>query len=264
MSEIILELSLSRSSGVLAGVVASLAQAGIELRTQRVRRATEGRGGWLTVNAVGEPPAPETMAKYLSDTRGVEKLMRMIVDGEVVMAEGKPIEDQIQLDDLTELWAGSEAESGMAQAMPAKASQETQPEVRPAAPPAVQAIAPAASLPAVEDMPILSEPETSGVRDVAEVSDPPPIPTSDPVDGEFTGRGLKQDPAAPPGSIEPPLKSDTPPPEFAADQTAEGDLADAVHDESGSTDTPDPDSPDDETRTARMGATVRRRRRRRR
>lgn len=109
MSDIILELSLRRSTGVLAGVVASLAQAGIELRTQKLQRAAGGAGGWLTITGEGNAPAPSILAQRLGSTGGVDRLVRMSVDGELVLAEGRPIEDQIQPDDLAELSAGSEA-----------------------------------------------------------------------------------------------------------------------------------------------------------
>lgn len=111
MPEIILEISLNRSSGVLAGIVASLAQADIELKSQKLQRATEGRGGWLTIVGSGESPEPAELAERLDGNRGVEKVMRVIVDGEAVLAEGKPLDDQIQTDDLAELPAGSDSVS---------------------------------------------------------------------------------------------------------------------------------------------------------
>lgn len=109
MPEIVLELSLNRSSGVLAGIVASLAQAGIELKSQKLQRATEGRGGWLTIVGSGGSPEPTALAERLDGTRGVEKLMRVVVDGEAVLAEGKPLDDQIRHGDLAELSAGSDS-----------------------------------------------------------------------------------------------------------------------------------------------------------
>src|SRR6056297_32252 len=81
--EIVLELSLNRSSGILAGIVASLARTGIELKNQKLQRAADGCGGWLTIIGSGDPPEPGFLAERLNESRGVEQLMRMVVDGEV-------------------------------------------------------------------------------------------------------------------------------------------------------------------------------------
>lgn len=118
MHEIILELSLNRSSGVLAGVVSSLAKTGIELKSQKLRRATEGRGGWLTITGIGESPEPAALASRLNETQGVDRLMRVIVNGQAVMAEGEPLEDQIQPEDLAGLSAGSETRADSPQSAP--------------------------------------------------------------------------------------------------------------------------------------------------
>lgn len=115
MSEIVLELSLARASGVLAGVVASLAQAGIELKTQKIERSEEGRGGWLIITGEGNPPESSVLAERLNNTRGVERLTRMVVDGQTVLADGNPvvdtieetIEDSIGPEELAEPSAGS-------------------------------------------------------------------------------------------------------------------------------------------------------------
>jgi len=106
MSEIILELSLVRSSGVLAGIVAALAQTGLELKSQKLERAN---GGWLTVHATGEPPEPSALAERMAATRGVERLMRMEIDGDLILAEGRPIAGQIETADLAELSSGLDA-----------------------------------------------------------------------------------------------------------------------------------------------------------
>ena len=71
----------------MAGIVASLAQAGIELKSQKLQRDAEGRGGWLKIVGSGDSPTPAALAERLNGTRGVEKLMRLIVDGEVLLAD---------------------------------------------------------------------------------------------------------------------------------------------------------------------------------
>ena len=101
MSDIVLELALKRSSGVLAGVVASLAQAGLELQSQKLDRTGSG---WLTIHASGDAPDPGMLSERMAVTRGVERLMRLEVDGETVIADGElvvlEIENRIEVEDL--------------------------------------------------------------------------------------------------------------------------------------------------------------------
>ena len=263
MPEIILELSLNRSSGVLAGIVASLAQAGIELQSQKLQRATEGRGGGLTIVGSGDSPDPAMLAERFNGTRGVEKLMRVIVDGEAVLAEGKPLEDQIQHDDLAELSAGSGT----------RPDQDLESPEPPLAPnPERQEQAGGQD---IEDLPILSEPEGTAVSphepEPERASDPEPEPESESVrpadEPEIIADPVEQDLEAAPGSIDD--EGDDPEtPEFAAEPTAESDLA-AAMDGGDETDRADEafTQGEDEVEgsgAAQVGAVLRRRRRRRR
>ena len=249
MPEIILELSLNRSSGVLAGIVASLAQAGIELKSQKLQRATEGRGGWLTVVGAGDSPDPAVLAGRFNGTRGVEKLMRVIVDGEAVLAEGKPLEDQIQHDDLAELSAGSG--SGPDQDLESPDS--------PSAPD--HAREKIAAGPDTEDLPILSEPETP--------HDSPAEPEPErPVEApQIVADPIEQDLETAPASAEQD-RDEFEMPAFAAAPSAESDLASALRDGEQTDGTDEAAAPgDDESEdsgAAQVGAVLRRRRRRRR
>lgn len=245
MPEIILELSLNRSSGVLAGIVASLAQAGVELKSQKLQRATEGRGGWLTITGSGDSPEPAVLAERLNGTRGVEKLMRVIVDGEAILAEGKPLEDQIQPDDLAELSAGSGIEPDENLEAP-----EPPPTVDP--PREVQTNAPD-----IDDLPILSEPEAA--------DDPPTEPDPGRKIREVVADPAEQDLAAALNAPDEMTEEDEPTPEFAPEPDAESDLADALRDEAEPAEAREPSTGGQEdSDPVQVGAVLRRRRRRRR
>ena len=71
MAEIRLHLELERASGILAGIVAALAQQGLELKSQKLTRADQGRGGTLDIQAVGEPYDIEALAERMTAARGV-------------------------------------------------------------------------------------------------------------------------------------------------------------------------------------------------
>jgi hypothetical protein len=247
---------LNRSSGVLAGIVASLAQAGIEFQSQKLQRATEGRGGWLTITGSGDSPNPAVLAERLNGTRGVEKLMRVIVDGEAVLAEGRPLEDQIQPGDLADLSAGSD--TGFDESHEA-------PEPQPAPDPPREVHA---STPDVEDLPILSEPE------VVEDSPTEPEPESEsesgpePVRREATPKpvadSLEQDFAAALDAADESAEEDRPP-EFVAEPTEESDFSDTLQGDAGATETSETSvGGEEDDNPAQVGAVLRRRRRRRR
>jgi len=116
MSELVLELSLKRSSGVLAGIVAALAQAGVHLQTQKLDRSGTG---WLTIHAEGDSPDPAALSERLNGTRGVDRLVRLIIDGETVIEDGASVAaaeaeaepDPIRSEDLAELSAGATRKS---------------------------------------------------------------------------------------------------------------------------------------------------------
>jgi hypothetical protein len=113
LAELRLELSLNRASGVLAGIVASLAQAGLQLTQQKLDRDPAGRGGWLVVRAAGDAPDPAVLAERLAGTRGVARVERIEIDGEAVLIDGaaraESGPDPIDRDDLAELALGAEA-----------------------------------------------------------------------------------------------------------------------------------------------------------
>ncbi|MEX0915299.1 MAG: hypothetical protein WD397_07485 [Wenzhouxiangellaceae bacterium] len=296
MPEIVLELSLNRSSGVLAGVVASLSQAGIELKSQKLRRASEGRGGWLTVVGEGEAPTPSVLAERLNNTRGVDKLMRIVVDGEATLAEGKPLKDQMQTTDLAELSAAGGAESQSHEADTRKTSTRA-PKQQTGGRTVAKKTAPGAGA-----SPVHSEPGQARGQNADRNRQPGPAAgsagSSTPnkqdlppllVDDEYDETGEPVAPTATPsranpeqarendGSAErelaealggeghPESDSDRPIPEFAAEPSEEDDLADALlqNDDSSSAGAADPET-SDEPDPDRVETTLRRRRRRRR
>ncbi|NKI34318.1 hypothetical protein HFP89_03980 [Wenzhouxiangella sp. XN79A] len=91
MAEVRLHLDLERASGVLAGIVAALAQQGLELKTQKLTRASEGRGGTLDIRAEGDPDDIETLAERMATARGVGRVVAIELDGEPVFADGAVI-----------------------------------------------------------------------------------------------------------------------------------------------------------------------------
>ncbi len=104
MPDIVLELALRRSSGVLAGIVAALAQAGLELKSQKLDRSGTG---WLTVQASGDAPDPGALSERMARISGVDRLVRLDVDGETLITDGEPviqaIDNQVDADDLATL-----------------------------------------------------------------------------------------------------------------------------------------------------------------
>lgn len=244
MPEIILEISLNRSSGVLASIVASLAQAGIELQSQKLQRASEGRGGWLTVTGAGESPAPAALAERLNGTRGVEKLMRVTIDGEAVMAEGKPLQDQIQPGDLAELSAGSDAESVLTDLVDQPPSTAPLPGGT------------SAAVPGSEDSPIVSESQTLSDPVIRSASE------SEALAGERSEQPVEPDIAEAPDSIDEVSQHDDPAQQPDAESSVETNLADARR---GDTETSESngDLKPNEDDPARALGIIRRRRRRR-
>jgi hypothetical protein len=88
VAELRVHLALERASGVLAGIVASLAQKKLELKTQKLTRAAEGRGGSLDIHAEGEPGDIAALAEHLAKARGVGEVVRIEVDGMIVFFDG--------------------------------------------------------------------------------------------------------------------------------------------------------------------------------
>lgn len=244
MPEIILELSLNRSSGVLAGIVASLAQAGIELKSQKLQRATEGRGGWLTITGSGDVPESAVLAERLNGARGVEKLMRVIVDGQAILADGKPLDDQIEAANLAE---------GSATSHTGPVEHLDTPHHSPAGD---QAREVHVGVSDAGDLPILSEPEAT--------EDSPIEPETE---TQIANRAIDADPAEQQpldAEVEIP-EQDGPAPEFAAETTEESDFADALHGEAEPAEAGETSTSGSEVNdSVEVGAVLRIRRRRRR
>lgn len=92
LAEIRLELALNRPSGALAGIVAALAQFGLSLKRQKVERTDRARGGRLFIRAEGEPPDPVVLSERLDDTPGVDRVVRIEIDGEALWADGQRVD----------------------------------------------------------------------------------------------------------------------------------------------------------------------------
>ena len=89
-----LKLELDRASGVLASIVAQLARQGVELKTQKLTRAAEGRGGSLDILAEGEAGDIAEFAEQMAAARGVDHVVSIERDGELVFADGEVIEPE--------------------------------------------------------------------------------------------------------------------------------------------------------------------------
>jgi len=122
MADLALELELTRSSGVLAGIIASLAQAGIQVQSQKLDRGGADRAPRLAVLATGEVNSLEVLMERMRETRGVSHVARLEVDGELRVADGEPIleplDDELESDDIAELSAGLDSASAEAAAAP--------------------------------------------------------------------------------------------------------------------------------------------------
>lgn len=92
MAEFRLHLELERASGVLASIVARLAQQGLELKSQKLERASEGRGGTLDIVAEGDNEDIASLARNMAAARGVGRVVRIQRDNEAVFAKGAVIE----------------------------------------------------------------------------------------------------------------------------------------------------------------------------
>lgn len=90
MPEINLHVKLNRASGVLAGIVAALAQQGLELKSQKINRDDDGKKATLDIVCEGELPDPAELAERLNAARGVEGLQRIESDGQLLMVDGAP------------------------------------------------------------------------------------------------------------------------------------------------------------------------------
>jgi hypothetical protein len=91
VADIRIQLALERASGVLAGIVAALAQKNLELKTQKLTRASEGRGGELDIRAEGLPGDIPSLADHLASARGVGEVVRIEVDGIIVFFDGDEV-----------------------------------------------------------------------------------------------------------------------------------------------------------------------------
>ncbi|MFU8878239.1 MAG: hypothetical protein ACNA7E_08870 [Wenzhouxiangellaceae bacterium] len=90
--EINLHLKLNRASGVLAGIVAALAQQGLELKSQKINRDDDGKKATLDIVCEGELPDPAELAERLNAARGVEGVQRIESDGQLLMVDGAPVQ----------------------------------------------------------------------------------------------------------------------------------------------------------------------------
>jgi|GEM_PF-4016039 len=90
--EINLHVKLNRASGVLASIVAALAQQGLELKSQKINRDDDGKKATLDIICEGELPDPAELAERLNAARGVEGLQRIESDGQLLMVDGAPVQ----------------------------------------------------------------------------------------------------------------------------------------------------------------------------
>lgn len=210
MSEIVLELSLSRSSGVLAGIVATLAQNGLELKSQKLDRdlaARQGAAGWLTIHATGEAPDPEALARRMASARGVDRVMRIEIDG--IESGAVPVADPGRPDE-----AGQPSSARVPAGEPVELSGDAdtpQAETGAPAPPADRT-----SGPLLESEPFL---------------EPDPEPETEPEPAPESGRRTPPPPAPPPGSLPPLLVEDEDEPDGEPLKEREGSTESGTADE---------------------------------
>jgi len=125
LADVYIHLRLQRATGVLAGIVAALARAGLELISQKIERDDDAPRGRLEIHADGQSPDPEDLAGLMQQTRGVERLTWLAIDGETVLSEPPALADAIGSEDLARLSEGTvdEAIAGGATIEGAKAGE---------------------------------------------------------------------------------------------------------------------------------------------
>ncbi len=113
MSEVVIELNLSRRSGVLAGAVAALRPLALEFRSQQL--ADQDGQPRLRLTTEGELNDVTELLDRFGRTRGIAEVADVRVDGQSVLhvpASSEPVEEDLpQEDSLTDseaIDAGSE------------------------------------------------------------------------------------------------------------------------------------------------------------
>lgn len=94
MPEIHIHLSLTRTSGILAGIVAALAQENLALQTQKITRNTEDKGGSLNIVCEGEAPDIDALTGRMENCRGVGRLEFASIDGLAAIENGVRVEPE--------------------------------------------------------------------------------------------------------------------------------------------------------------------------
>ena len=93
MAEVVVTLSLTRKSGILAAAVSSLARNGLEFKSHRFVDADDDAGLKVELMADGEVEDSGTLSEALERIRGVDAVADIGVDGQSLL-RGEPAEEE--------------------------------------------------------------------------------------------------------------------------------------------------------------------------
>lgn len=92
MPEIHIQLSLTRASGILAGIVAAMAKENLSLRTQKIIRNASDSGALLDVICEGEILDIDALTTRMESCLGVAQLESATADGVAMIENGERVE----------------------------------------------------------------------------------------------------------------------------------------------------------------------------
>lgn len=137
MADVVITLSLSRRSGILAAAVSAVSRAGLHFGTHRFEDAGHGPRLHLNAESDGEFADFDPVVAELSAIRGIDEVMDVLVDGRSLLYPEEPLsaeppEELTAADGVPE--AGSEAvvEAGPMAGFQEKTVEQDEP-VQPAA-----------------------------------------------------------------------------------------------------------------------------------
>jgi hypothetical protein len=93
MADVVVTLSLTRKSGILAAAVSSLARNGLEFKSHRFVDADDAGGLLVELMAEGEVEDKDGLTEVLERIRGVDAVTDIGVDGRSLLHD-QPVEDE--------------------------------------------------------------------------------------------------------------------------------------------------------------------------
>lgn len=172
MAEVVITLSLSRKSGILASAISTISRAGLDFDRHRFIDLDEGHGIRLRASSSGELTEADELLRELGELRGVSGVLDLEVDGRSLLHEEAPAEELSE--DVGAV--ATDSIKPEATAPVAVAEEEQEAESAPAVAPVSPVQAPAAAAAA----PYSSNPASSSQSSTNPPSNPANSPASSP------------------------------------------------------------------------------------